>query len=365
MDTPRRRSARRVGTSPPARRSPDSAASDHRLLDVQRSAGNAAVGELVRINREPPGALDLSPRGKRSLVPRAEMLQPDPVPSRVRDAITAWLESHKMGITMQVDSGTISMPEVIASIRDEVAGAKAVEPWQVTQIVRGVLGRYAPPDTRGTQTPMGQQSELAARLGNVLGTKVEVGNEAANLVVKVSGALATVKAGGVEARAEAGAGGVKGTVDIGGRVKATATPSSVGFSAPIPMGSAQGKFAAKLSKSGDSWSKWSASFSFPVVGDKPIDARPAVNALESSVREAEAAISDIAGHLAGGGAPADDFVRERIAKISPAIKNVGAAVKERKGPNVTVKIGGSGGPKEVGGQRVQESTVGVSVVIEF
>jgi hypothetical protein len=62
--------------------------------------------------------------------------------------------------------------------------------------------------------------------------------------------------------------------------------------------------------------------------------------------------------------PTDEFVRERIGQITPAISKVGGAVKAQD-PGVSVRIGASGGPRDVGGQRVQEATFGVSVVVAF
>lgn len=286
------------------------------------------------------------------------------MPPRVRTAIESWLDSHKLGISMQKDAGSISMPEVVAQIREEVAGAAAVEPFQIESLARQRLGHAAPPGTRGRPTPLGQTSELTARLKNLLGQKVEVGTDAANLVISVSGAVGKVAVGDVEASAEAGTGGIAGQVRVGpGTV--TASPDAFALKTSIPMGGGTGVFAAKLAKDGDAWSKWSASFSFPVVGRTIVDARPAVTAIGSSVRQAEQALRDIAGHLGGGGGPADSYVRERIGQITPAISNVGSAVTKQEGPSVTVRVGASGGPTQVGGQSVQEATVGVSVVIAF
>lgn len=347
------------------RSSPTDTSPEAGALHLQRLAGNRAAASVAAVNRDASQALDLSPRKAASLRMRPELLLPDPIPAKVRAQILSWLESHKLDITIRVDEGAISMPEVIADVREAVAGAADVEPFQVKQLVDEVMGRYAPPATRGKQTQRGQESELAARLANVLGRKVQVGGDSGRLVLSLSGVVAGAKAAGVGVGAEAGTGGIKGTVDIKGRVKATATPSSFALKTSIPMGSATGVFAAKLSKSEGSWSKWSASFSFPVVGNKPVDARPAVDAIRSSVVEAEAAIRDIAAHLHRGGSPTDDYVLKRIGKISPAIKNVGAAVKKPKGPNVTLKVGAGGGPRKVGGQAVQESTIGVSVVVVF
>ncbi len=300
-----------------------------------------------------------------SLLPGPEFFAPRPIPADVRQRIEDWLDSRRIGISIQTDAGTISMPEVVARIRDEVPGAADVEVFQVEQLARQRLGHAAPPQTRGRQTPSGQTSELVARLKNLLGAKVEVGTDAANLVVSITGVVGRLRAPGVEATAEAGAGGVEGRVSVGGRATVTATPDSFGLRTTFPMGRTNGVFAARLSRSGDTWSRWSTSFSFPIVGRTLVDARPAVDAIGSSVRAAEQAIRDIAAHLHGGGSPTDDVVRERIGQITPAISNVGKAVEEQPGPSVTLRVQAGGGPREIGGRQVQEATAGVSLVIVF
>lgn len=330
---------------------------------LQRTAGNGAVNSLLAVQRDddfasPPTPLPMPG----SLVPR--YVPPAPIAGRVRERIVAWLDSRKTGISLQVQDGTVSMPELVAQIREQVAGAAAAEVVQIESLIRQRLGRFTPPRTRGRQTPGGQTSELAARLKNALGKQVEVGTNAANLVISVSGAVGKLKAGDVEASAEAGTGGVGGKVKVGGGT-VTASPDSFGLKASIPVGSGNGTFAAKLSKSGDAWSKWSASFSLPIVGRSTIDARPVADAIGDSVRKAEQATRDIAGHLHRGGMPTDPYVRERIGKVTPAIGKVGSAVKAQEGPNVSVRVGAGGGPKEVGGQTVQEAHVGVSLVIAF
>lgn len=336
---------------------------------LHQQVGNAAFGRLLRVQRDDPsggGPVSLRMRPPLDpLRPDLRLLAPRPVPDDVRVGIGSWLDRHRTGITLEVDAGTISMPEVVARIRDEVPGAAQAEAWQVEVLVGGRLGAYAPPPQRGRQTPAGQASELAARLRNLLGLQVRVGSDAANLVVSVSGAVATARAGGVEARAEAGPGGVSGALGIGGRVTATASPDSFGLRTTIPLAGAEGVFAARLARDGDTWSRWSVSLSFPVVGRRPIDARPAADAIASSVTAAEGAIRDIAAHLHGGGSPTDGYVREQAGRISPAISQVGSAVERRQGPNVTVRLGAEGGPTEVAGGRVQAVTAGVSLVIEF
>lgn len=330
---------------------------------LQRTAGNTAVLSLLAVQRDddyasPPAPVPMPG----SLVPR--YVPPAPIAGRVRERIVAWLDSRKTGISMQVQAGTVSMPELVAQIREQVAGAAAAEVVQIESLIRQRLGRFTPPRTRGRQTPPGQASELAARLKNLLGKEVEVGTDAANLVISVSGAVGRVRVGDVEASAEAGTGGVGGKVRIG-RGTVTASPDAFGLKASIPMGSGSGTFAAKLSKSGATWSKWSASFSLPIVGRSTIAPRPAADAIGDSVRKAEQAIRDIAGHLHRGGIPTDGYVRERIGKVTPAIGKVGSAIETQEGPNVSASIGAGGGPKEVGGQTVQEAHVGVSLVIAF
>ncbi|MBW3578939.1 MAG: hypothetical protein KY462_14600 [Actinobacteria bacterium] len=335
---------------------------------LHQQVGNVAFGQLLRLQRDDQpgggGPVSLRMRPPPSLLPGPGLLLPRPVPDDVRAGIEAWLDRRRIGISMQVDAGTISLPELVAQIREEVTGAARVEVFQIEDLVRRRLGAYTPPPQRGRQTPAGQASELAARLRNILGMQVRVGSDAANLVVSISGAVATARAGGVEARAEAGPGGVSGTLGTG-RVTATASPDSFGLRATIPLAGAEGVFAARLARDGDTWSRWSVSLSFPVVGRRPIDARPAAEAIASSVTAAEGAIRDIAAHLHGGGSPTDSYVRERAGRISPAISRVSSAVQRRDGPNVTVRLGAEGGPSQVAGERVQAATAGVSLVIEF
>lgn len=336
--------------------------------DLQRTAGNAAVGSLLNVQRDgesgggssllsmrPPAATGLP-----SLVPRltpeqlAEILAEDEArQERLRPLVTRWLDAQRSWIVDQVRQGALSMPELVARIRDEVEGAKDVPPVFFERLVRQHLGGVAPPATRRNVTHAGVVSEIGAIISNVTSARIRVGTDAAGLSVGISGTA-------------------RGTLAVGGGVSVgvEATHKSVGVDLEFPfVGGSRGKAKGKIDKKGT----WELAVSLPLAGKKPIAAVPTAEAIGKSVREAEEAARGVVSLLNAGEDPDTEAIQELIGKVGSALKDiqkVAAATPSSRGPQLTLELGVGGGQREVvprAGDPVSLPEVrgGISIVLRF
>jgi hypothetical protein len=111
------------------------------------------------------------------------------------------------------------------------------------------------------------------------------------------------------------------------------------------------KFDTKIHKKGDGWG-WTGGLVIPLSGEE-VDELPDVS---GAVGGAHSAIVESLTYLQGGGSVTDGFVRDRMAKVKPAIDAVGAVAKRTK-PGATLRVTGS---VDGGGW-----SAGVSLVIVF
>src|SRR5262249_29874507 len=148
-----------------------------RVLALQRSAGNAAVGRVLARDTMIPSVVVLPPMAGTGTSGPYLIGQPlgpvttgknqyKPVPDAVADAIRTYIMNVRISWGDGVLNGTISMPEAVDEIRQHVAGAQDIQVWQIADIVRATLMTQAPPETRRKLTGAGALSELAATLAN-------------------------------------------------------------------------------------------------------------------------------------------------------------------------------------------------------
>ena len=110
-DDPAQAREREAAASPPAPAS---------VLDLQRSAGNAAVARVLA--REPAADAPVQFSKPASVLGTNPFLnyQPPKLPADVEQAVDTWLTDQKSGIGIQIGRGATSMPEVIDQVRRHV-----------------------------------------------------------------------------------------------------------------------------------------------------------------------------------------------------------------------------------------------------
>lgn len=189
-----------------------------RMLALQRGVGNRAVARAVLAREEwTPGApvsLAFPPRAPVGtginpgfgLIAPPVLAPPPPIPFAVSSRITAYLETRKLAIGMKVDEGAISLPEVVAAVRADVPESLQIEVWQIQQIVRDVMGRQTPPDTRGKRSAGSVTAEITAAISNSLPkppTSITLGTKAGSLELSIGGIEAKTTIGGAKLKLRA------------------------------------------------------------------------------------------------------------------------------------------------------------------
>jgi hypothetical protein len=303
------------------------------LLDLQRSAGNAAVARV----------LARQPLAGPSLQYRPATLAPD-----VEAAVDRFLAAAAPGIKVVMLEGRISMPEVIDRVRREVPEAASAAPEAIRGRVYQIVGPV--PETQGKPSLGSQNAQQRARLSNLFPTpptSVTWGGSQTSVTIGISGA--ELKTGGVKLKAgkegpdaELKEGGAK--VGVSGKWDG----SEFGLKTEV-----RGiKFESKVHRKGDGWG-WTGGLVIPIAGDE-VDELPEIDA---AVGGAHTAIAESLGHLQGGGSPTDGFVTDRMGKIKPAIDAVGNIAGRKGKSGATLRLSGSA---DGGGW-----TAGVSLVIVF
>jgi hypothetical protein len=315
------------------------------MLKLQSGVGNAAIARAM-LNRQLP-----------DLVPR--LGPPQPMEDAIRMKVVAYLERMRLAIQLHNMDGTMSMPELVNQVRQNVPEALAATPFQIEMAIVEVLGGDTPPPVRKVVTPDGRSQEVAARILNSIPKppkELQLHAGPGTLTFAFAGE-AKAHVGPVTAKADKDGGSVtvkQGEASLTGQ--ASFAGDSVGLKASIKGLS----FDAQLRKgAGNEWSKFAATVKIPIGGDETVEDRPPLEEITAAVVQAEAAINDVVAHLAQGGSPSDEAVRSKMALIKPAFEKVGEAVEARKGPQAGLKLTvGTGDPK-LGSYGV------VSLVVEF
>jgi hypothetical protein len=320
------------------------------LLDLQRSAGNAAVARMLA--REPaPDAPVFIPFPPKVVLgaPNPLLFKPE-LAADVEKAVDEHLTQQKPGILAAVSGGAISMPEVVDGVRRNVAVAASASPEAIRARVSIIVGNV--PQVRGKNELGGKKASQEASISNMLPTpptSVTVGGSKTSLTVRIAEAELKTSKDGARLTAKADKEGAEAEVKKGD-VKAGASAKWDGSSFGVKTEVAGVKFGGKVERKGESW-KWTGGLVFQLSGDE-VDELPDVG---GAVSGAHAALVDSLGYLQGGGSPTDGYVTGRMAKVKPAIDAVGK-VASRK-PGATLRVTASG---EDGG-----FTAGISLVIVF
>ena len=86
-----------------------------------------------------------------ALVPKIAAPEPLPVPIAMR--VVAYLERMRLAIMLRNRDGTISMPELVNLVRQNVPESLAGTPCQIEMEISETLGGDTPPPVRGVAAP--------------------------------------------------------------------------------------------------------------------------------------------------------------------------------------------------------------------
>lgn len=343
---------------PAAAPSPPAAA----ILALQRSAGNAAVARMLA--REPAADAPVlpnfhGPAAAPSLVPPlGASLKLDEVPMSVQMPVDAYLDQNVHSILDKVLAGTISIPEMVAELRQKVPQAATISSSALSGLVRTHRFSNATlkiPEERAKVDATGLTKQAEASIANSLPsvpTSVSLNGSAGSLTLSISGVQIKTKVGGANVTVDAGKDGPsaevkKGETSVGASAKWDGT--EFGLKTDVMGAKLDGKVSKDESKG---WS-WSAGLVMPLTGSE-IDVLPDLNKV---VAEAQGAISESVAYIQGGGSPKDAYVTERLAKIKPAISAAQRTAQQSKGPAATLRANVGGG---AGG-----FSAGVTLTVEF
>jgi hypothetical protein len=324
------------------------------LLDLQRSAGNAAVARVLA--REPDTAappLQLTSPGPVVGGPNPFIgpYKPPELEPAVEQAVDNWLTDQKTGIEIQVGQGATSIPEVIDAVRRHVPAAASAKPEAIRARIDRIIG--AVPGTRGKRDLAGQRAEQQSRISNLFPTpptSVTFGGSKTSVRVGIHGAELKTRAAetGIEGKADQE--GAEAEIKKGGaKVGASGKWDGNEFALKTEVGPL--RFGTKVHRKGQAWA-WTGGLTIQLSGEEA-DELPDV---AGAVLGAHAAIAESLGHLQSGGALDDGFVKERMGKVKPAFGALGDVAKRTK-PGVTLRVNVG---DEDGG-----FTAGVSLVVVF
>jgi hypothetical protein len=316
------------------------------FMRLQNGVGNAALARAM-LNRDLP-----------SVIPR--IAPPEEAPAAIQAPIKAYLERMRLAVQLRNQEGTMSMPELVNWVRQNVPEALQATIFQIQMVITDVLGTDTPPPTRKQLSSDGRSAQVEASILNSLpkppkDLKIYAGP--GTLTLGFMGSV-EYKAGAVKVDADKDGGKV--TVKEGDKsVTGSASFAGDAFGLKATMGNASFDAQLKKDDATKQWSHFTANLKVPIAGGETVEERPPVEEVTESVMQAQAAIAEVVDHLRNGGSPTDELVKAKMALIKPAIGKVSAAVEQRKGPQASVKVTvGTGDPK-------LGSYGTVSLVIEF
>jgi hypothetical protein len=308
---------------------PDQAA----LLKLQSGAGNAAVARAV-LARDLP-----------AVVPQIQ--PPAPMDGAIAMRVVAYLERMRLAIQLHNEQGTISMPELVNWVRQNVPEALAATPFQIEVVISDTLKGDTPPPSRKVVSADGRAAEVESRILNSLPKppkefKIYAGP--GTLTFAFSGS-AEAKLGAVTAKGDKDGGSV--TVKDGDK-SVTGSGNWAGDAFGLKASVKGLSFDAQIKKDSTTkaWSHFTANVKIPIAGGETVEGVPPTPEIAEAVMKAEGAIEDVIAYMAAGGSPTDEAVTSKMGVIKTALSAVTAAVEQRKGPQASLKITvGTGDPK--------------------
>lgn len=282
----------------------------HPVLDLQRSAGNAAVTALLQ--RDVPSVL----------APPAPNLNisPDFVEKRdkeIQRKITAYLNAEKSRIQGRIVIGW-SMPEFVDLVRTQLPESVEIGPERVAQIIRGWSTEMSIPEHRKPGDADGAESELIATIKNSF-SKIPT-----SVKVKKSGMFFQVSLSGVEA----------GLGDADGDKLSVGSKSGRDVGVNVVVGKIH--FAAQVEpgKPGDP-AHWEVNLSFP--GNDPM---PLMGSLGQLFGSASSSIGHAAADVHAGKATTGSL-KQQWAPVKNAVSAL-STIADHQIVSLGLKVEGDG-----------------------
>ncbi len=309
------------------------------ITELMALAGNAAVVELLLGNASRVVQRQYAQLDPRLLPSPGSLWTPpapveDPLP-RVRPKILAWLEPQRADLenrALFTNSGLspdrgISMPELIAMVREHVPEALQLQPPQIAEIIRAWSHVQIPEHKLVGGTVA--DSEVAAAISNVLGKPGTI------RVERPSRGWMEVTAGGIEiGRDDRAPVDVTGTVGWDGSIGASLSVHNV-----------KGSFQISPNRT------WQVQIAIPAGATVPV-----VNQMSNVFNTANHAARTVAGQVdAAGGrvnAVSVDVLRDGLGPVKDSIDTL-SSITDKENP-VSFGVTASG---DFGGGIAVEATV--------
>lgn len=317
-----RRSLESSGQEPSAPTALDTDPTASTLLQLQQSAGNAAVAGLLArqpVQIVPPTLPDIGIGPGGGQTQAAALGKQD---AETKKLIVKFLgDDRTKPLEQRLVKDDLSVPEIVDIVRRNVKEALTISPEDVARLVRewgaglGVTFR----EHRDIRDKAGAARELVATIANALGS-IPTG-----LTVKRHGAFLHVSTGSLELGYKKGEFEVKAESEWG---------ESIGVSTSI----AGVSFAAKLEPpKGHEPVKWEAMISFP-EDDSMV---PLLGSLSTIFSEANTSMNGMARELTSGRRPSDALAKEKLEPVKKGVEAMSSIAKV-KGPAFGVKVEGEG-----------------------
>jgi hypothetical protein len=218
------------------------------MLDLQRTAGNAAVAGLLA--RQPAsGAMRQGAPARPNLLDPAALQNAVADHGTAVDAVSAWFdktaEPHKESLSIpgsiaELVHEACEQPITLrdgtqAKVRDEMPPPEVEQYLRTRARTKGIRLQ----EHRDASDVAGVRSELSAVLANLgaIPTQLTFGTDDAKLVASISGKVTgEAKLGKVKVEGEVSSEGVEGTVSVpgGGKITGKAGPEGAGASVSVP-----------------------------------------------------------------------------------------------------------------------------------
>src|SRR3954454_8150340 len=215
------------------------------------------------------------------------MLQRDDLPSVIPKvappqeapaAIQAYLERMRLAVQLRNQDGTMSMPELVNWVRQNVPEALQATIFQIQMVITDVLGTDTPPPTRKQASADGRSAQVEASILNSLPEppkELKIYAGPGTLTLGFMGSV-ELKAGPVKVDADKDGGNV--TVKDGDKsVTGSASFAGDAFGLKATMGNASFDAQLKKDDATKQWSHFTANVKIPIAGGETVEGRPPVD----------------------------------------------------------------------------------------
>src|SRR3954454_3186828 len=214
------------------------------------------------------------------------MLQRDDLPSVIPKvappqeapaAIQAYLERMRLAVQLRNQDGTMSMPELVNWVRQNVPEALQATVFQIQMVITDVLGTDTPPPTRKQVSADGRSAQVEASILNSLPKppkELKIYAGPGTLTLGFTGTV-ELKAGPVKVDADKD--GAKVEVKEGDKsVGASGSFAGDSFGLKASVGTVAFDAQIKKDAATKEWSHFTANLKVPIAVGETVEERPPV-----------------------------------------------------------------------------------------